>query len=133
MGRTYRGAMAASVPIRHVTVALDCPDHVALAGFYAALTGREVDHADEDWAQLTSDGSVALAFQHVEDYRRPQWPGQDVPQQVHLDLAVDDLDRGEEFVLGLGATKPEPNSEHPDGFRVFLDPAGHPFCLVQHH
>ena len=41
--------------------------------------------------------------------------------------AVDDLDTGEKAVLDLGATK----HEHQPGqtFRVFLDPAGHPFCL----
>jgi hypothetical protein len=40
---------------------------------------------------------------------------------------VRDLDEAEPEVLALGATKPE----HQPGtsFRVFLDPAGHPFCL----
>jgi hypothetical protein len=52
---------------------------------------------------------------------------QQVPQQMHIDVMVDDLDAGEAAVLGLGATK----AEHQPGktFRVFLDPAGHPFCL----
>ena len=42
-------------------------------------------------------------------------------------LPVDDLDVGERAVVELGATK----AEHQPGttFRVFLDPAGHPFCL----
>jgi hypothetical protein len=46
---------------------------------------------------------------------------------MHLDVIVDDLDAGETAVLGLGATK----HAHQPGttFRVFLDPAGHPFCL----
>jgi hypothetical protein len=46
---------------------------------------------------------------------------------MHIDVMVDDLDAGESAVLGLGATK----HEHQPGttFRVFLDPAGHPFCL----
>ena len=40
---------------------------------------------------------------------------------------VPDLDEAEAEVLEIGATKPE----HQPGttFRVFLDPAGHPFCL----
>lgn len=56
-------------------------------------------------------------------------PGQDKPQQMHLDVSVDDLDIAEAAVLKLGATK----HEHQPGtsFRVFLDPAGHPFCLCQ--
>jgi hypothetical protein len=46
---------------------------------------------------------------------------------MHLDVVVDDLDAAEQAVLGLGATK---HSHQPGtSFRVFLDPAGHPFCL----
>ena len=46
---------------------------------------------------------------------------------MHLDLILDDLDVGEAAVLDLGATK----HDHQPGtsFRVFRDPAGHPFCL----
>jgi catechol 2,3-dioxygenase-like lactoylglutathione lyase family enzyme len=50
------------------------------------------------------------------------------PQQEHLDFEVDDLDTGEAEVLRVGARK---TSFQPgETFRVFLDPAGHPFCLV---
>jgi hypothetical protein len=41
---------------------------------------------------------------------------------------VDDLDDAEELALSLGARK---TSFQPgETFRVFLDPVGHPFCLV---
>ncbi|HEX6337549.1 MAG TPA: VOC family protein [Jiangellaceae bacterium] len=68
-----------------------------------------------------------MSFQRVEYYTPPRWPTQEVPQQMHLDVIVDDLDAAEAAVLELGATK----REHQPGtsFRVFLDPAGHPFCL----
>jgi hypothetical protein len=46
---------------------------------------------------------------------------------MHLDLVVDDLDAGEAAVLEKGATKAE--VQPGTTFRVFLDPAGHPFCL----
>lgn len=46
---------------------------------------------------------------------------------MHLDVIVDDLDNAEADVLGLGATRHE--SQPGTSFRVFLDPAGHPFCL----
>jgi hypothetical protein len=36
-------------------------------------------------------------------YRRPDWPAQDVPKQLHLDLAVDDLDTAETAAVELGA------------------------------
>ena len=60
-------------------------------------------------------------------YQPPVWPGQTIPQQMHLDMVVEDLDKGEEVALSLGATKAD--HQPGDTFRVFLDPAGHPFCL----
>jgi catechol 2,3-dioxygenase-like lactoylglutathione lyase family enzyme len=118
---------------RFGVVALDCPDPVALARFYSALTGwplrRPFD--SDNWIQLDPpDGhGAALAFQRVSGYRPPQWPGQDVPQQLHIDFDVPDLDAGERQVLEIGARKHEVQPA-PQNFRVFLDPAGHPFCLV---
>jgi hypothetical protein len=63
----------------------------------------------------------------VADYQPPEWPSQERPQQFHLDFLVDDLDTAEAAAVELGAVK----AEHQPGtsFRVFLDPAGHPFCL----
>ncbi|MBG6181073.1 hypothetical protein IWX62_002284 [Arthrobacter sp. CAN_A1] len=46
---------------------------------------------------------------------------------MHFDLMVEDLDQGEAVVLGLGGTKAE--VQPGTTFRVFLDPASHPFCL----
>jgi hypothetical protein len=41
---------------------------------------------------------------------------------------VKDLDLAEERVLALGATKSPFQSA--TNFRVYLDPIGHPFCLI---
>jgi hypothetical protein len=106
---------------------MDCPDAGALARFYAEILGWKVE-ARDDWADIKpEDGGNCISFQQVENFRAPSWPGQDVPQQMHLDVMVRDLDEAEAEVLRLGATKPE----HQPGttFRVLLDPAGHPFCL----
>jgi catechol 2,3-dioxygenase-like lactoylglutathione lyase family enzyme len=110
-------------------VALDCPDPVALAAFYAAVLGTTVEGTEDDWVQLAPvAGGTPLAFQRVPDHRPPQWPGTEHPQQMHLDLEVDDLDAGAAAVVALGARR---HDVQPDeGWRVFLDPAGHPFCLV---
>ena len=111
-------------------VALDCPDPDLLAAFYSRVLGAEVerDGGDPDWVQLAPRGGTPLAFQRVADHRPPQWPGAEHPQQMHLDLEVDDLDAGEAAVVALGARRHE---VQPDpAYRVFLDPAGHPFCLV---
>jgi catechol 2,3-dioxygenase-like lactoylglutathione lyase family enzyme len=109
-------------------VALDCREPRALATFYSAITGLEIEDGDDEWVQLRSDGGAALAFQLAPDHEPPVWPSSEHPQQVHLDFDVDDLDAGEVQALALGARKAE---VQPDStFRVFLDPAGHPFCLV---
>ena len=122
--------MADSVPgmaiARFPSFVLDCPDPRALATFYGALLDWKVE-ASDDWAEVRADYGQCICFQPVKDYTPPGWPGQEVPQQMHIDVMVDDLDVGEKAVLDLGATK----HDHQPGttFRVFLDPAGHPFCL----
>ena len=111
-------------------VALDCPDPMALARFYSDVSGWAVNsHSDDNWAQLETGNGWTLAFQRVAGYRPPAWPGQDVPQQFHLDFDVPDLDAGEKQVVALGATKAD--QQPGTTFRVFFDPAGHPFCLCQ--
>lgn len=109
-------------------VVIDCPDASVLADFYGSLLGWE-STAEDGWVELQSeDGGGVLAFQQIDSgYQPPKWPGQKKPQQMHLDLVVDDLDAGEAEVLKLGATKAE--FQPGTTFRVFRDPAGHPFCL----
>lgn len=117
---------------RFSLVALDCPDNRSLAAFYAAITGwalRAQDDGDDTWVQLVSDTGATIAFQQVEGYQAPQWPGQDRAQQAHLDFDVPNLDVAEREVLALGAVKAD-YQPYPDFFRVYLDLAGHPFCLV---
>lgn len=110
--------------------ALDCPDPDALAAFYSAITGWPVAWRNDRWVQLDSAEGPTLAFQRADDFTPPTWPGPERPQQLHLDFAVADLDAGEAAVLDLGARRAE-TQPNPDSFRVFLDPAGHPFCLVR--
>jgi predicted enzyme related to lactoylglutathione lyase len=108
------------------SIVLDCPDPAALAAFYGTMLGWEVE-VRSDWAEIRADYGDCISFQQVPGYTPPRWPGQEVPQQMHIDVNVEDLDAGEAAVLALGATK----HDHQPGttFRVFLDPAGHPFCL----
>ena len=113
---------------RYPSIVLDCPDPAALSAFYGALLDFKVAvDPTGDWADIRAENGQCFSFQKVADYSAPQWPGQEMPQQFHLDVIVDDLDEGEKAVLALGATK----HDYQPGttFRVFLDPAGHPFCL----
>jgi predicted enzyme related to lactoylglutathione lyase len=110
---------------RFPSFVIDCADPTALATFYGALLDWPVN-ASPDWAEIRAEGAC-ICFQQVEGYTPPDWPGQELPQQMHLDVVVDDLDAAEAEVVALGATR----HDHQPGtsFRVFLDPAGHPFCL----
>ena len=107
-------------------VTIDAPDASALAHFYADVTGMEVTYDGPEGALISADGRSVM-FQQVGDYTPPRWPDPAYPQQAHLDLLVRDLDAGEARVLELGASRLEGGGER---FRVFADPAGHPFCLV---
>ncbi|GAA3146579.1 VOC family protein [Streptomyces echinatus] len=108
-------------------VVLDCPDPRALAGFYAAVLGGTVE-GDGDWVDLKVPGGPSLAFQRASGFVPPEWPAADRSQQFHLDLAVEDLDTAEKGVLELGA-RPLDTEDRSRTFRVYADPAGHPFCL----
>jgi catechol-2,3-dioxygenase len=105
---------------------IDAPDAIGLARFYAALLGLDVAYEGPEGA-LVSGGGRSVMIQQISDYNPPRWPDPAHPQQAHLDIEVDDLDTGEARALELGASRLPGNSR---GFRVFADPAGHPFCLT---
>ena len=110
-------------------ITLDCADPLALADFYRRATGLPLHPASNaDFAGVRREGGgLMIGFQRVDDYRAPSWPGQDTPQQLHLDFDVDDLAEAEARLLSLGATKPA-HQPAPSRFVVLTDPAGHPFC-----
>jgi catechol-2,3-dioxygenase len=114
-------------------VVLDCPDPLALAQFYAALVGGEVKPSTDDWVTLRDGDTVLLSFQGVEDYRAPDWPSADNPQQMHIDVTIpaDGLAAAEQAVQAVGARRHDyqPGLDTGDTFVVYLDPVGHPFCL----
>jgi catechol 2,3-dioxygenase-like lactoylglutathione lyase family enzyme len=110
-------------------ITLDCADPEALAAFYQRATGFEPHpESNREFAGLTREDGLFIGFQRVADYRAPRWPEQTVPQQLHCDFAVEDLDEAEAQLLEWGATKPDyqPGGEKS---RVLTDPAGHPFCI----
>jgi predicted enzyme related to lactoylglutathione lyase len=112
------------------SVVFDCPDPPALASFYAGLLGGRADTTDPEWCQVyLGEPSLKLAFQQVDRYQVPQWPD-GVPQQLHLDLTVPDLEAASARAVSLGAAVLTGPVEEPGGvFIVHADPARHPFCL----
>jgi catechol 2,3-dioxygenase-like lactoylglutathione lyase family enzyme len=109
-------------------VSLDCDDPASLAQFYAELLGLEIGFSSDDFVALPTGGPW-LTFQRVDHHQPPTWPADDVPKQLHLELAVTDLDEAEASTLALGATKADTQPD-PDRWRVLVDPAGHPFCIT---
>jgi predicted enzyme related to lactoylglutathione lyase len=117
--------------LKLTAITLDCAEPRMLAAFYQQATGLELaPNSDDTFAGVTSEDGLFIGFQRVAEYQAPRWPDQSAPQQLHLDFAVDDLDEAEALVLKLGATKPE-FQPGADRWRVFTDPAGHPFCLAR--
>jgi hypothetical protein len=120
---------------RFRSTVIDCPDPLALAAFYAGILGGTPSAADDDWVVLeVPDGGPRIAFQRVEGYTPPEWPRADRnPQQFHLDFDAgstwEEVETAEAKALGLGA-RPL-HQEDKEDFRVYADPAGHPFCLCR--
>jgi catechol 2,3-dioxygenase-like lactoylglutathione lyase family enzyme len=105
-------------------VVLDCPDPAALASFYSQLLGQPVTYRSDDWVVVAADSaSSGIAFQLAPGHRAPTWPEAAVPQQIHLDIMVEDVAASGPRVVALGATKLSGD--------VYADPAGHPFCLIR--
>ncbi|MEP6814945.1 MAG: VOC family protein [Marmoricola sp.] len=107
-------------------VVLDCPDPDRLAAFYSELLGHPVTFRSDDWVVVAErEDTSGLAFQLAPDHLGMVWGDPDHPQQLHLDVMVDDVQVAEARVEALGA-RPLASTAGS----VWADPAGHPFCLV---
>ena len=116
--------------IDHLTVVFDAADLAAESSFWAAVLDGSVD-ADDDWHRVVVDGVSRVAVQLAPDHVPPDWPDGSPPQQIHIDVWVEDFPSAHERVLSLGARE-LPYADEADAdenFRVYADPAGHPFCL----
>ncbi|MFC9732420.1 VOC family protein [Streptomyces roseolus] len=117
-------------------VVLDCPDAFALAGFYREVLGGEVESPDPALAVgagsavLRDAHGPVLAFQDVADHQPPVWGAPE--QQFLLDIRVPDPAAAHEKVLALGAVPLGDAGEAAGAplWRVYADPAGHPFRLM---
>ena len=113
-------------------IVLDCPDPWDLARFWAQLLGGTPVEWYPGWVTLEPPPhGQRFSFQGV-------GPGEGAQTHiVHFDVLVSDLASAHERVVALGGVfagehvSPRPG---PDGeqipWRVYRDPAGHPFCLV---
>jgi len=106
-------------------VILDCPDPRALAQFYSSLLGLDITYDSDDFVVVSADATTSgVAFQRVQQHVGPTWPDPAVPQQIHFDVMVEDIELATARVLEIGARSLDESD-------VFADPAGHPFCLIR--
>jgi len=123
------------------SVVLDTTDVPRLAEFYRQLLGwsypegAQVEDAS-DWRAIVGPAGERLSFQQVDELPRTTWPTVEVPQQIHLDLIVDtraELDESHRRALELGAVvRLDRSADAEEPLRVYVDPAGHTFCLFTH-
>ncbi len=115
--------------INHQVVVFDAADLASESGFWAAVLGGRVD-AEDDWHMVFVDDQPRVGVQLAPSHVAPAWPD-GTPQQIHLDLWVDDFGAAHDEVTALGAKllKPAEDIQSPDNYQVYADPAGHPFCL----
>jgi catechol 2,3-dioxygenase-like lactoylglutathione lyase family enzyme len=109
--------------VHHVVI--DTADPAGLAEFYSQVLGLPITYRSEDWVVVADDQtSSGLAFQLAPKNLAPSWPDPRVPQQMHLDVMVDDPVAAGAAVELLGGRRSD-SSEN-----VFFDLSGHPFCLI---
>jgi predicted enzyme related to lactoylglutathione lyase len=117
------------VRINHQVVVFDAAELTPESSFWAGVLGGTVD-AEDDWHMVLVEGRPRVGVQLAPNHVPPEWPDGN-PQQIHLDLWVDDIDAAHKEVVSFGAKllKAAGKSESADNFQVYADPAGHPFCL----
>ncbi|WP_152190774.1 VOC family protein [Georgenia satyanarayanai] len=116
--------------ITRLTTVFDAADIAAESRFWAGVLGGTVTVTADDWHKVVVDGAVPVSVQLAPDHVPPQWPDGN-PQQVHLDLWVEDFPEAHEHVMSVGAQLLQ-EAQYPDDdedFQVYASPAGHPFCL----
>lgn len=106
-------------------IVVDCANPIALARFWQALIGGDVDIETDDWVDLDGDDDgFYIGFQRVSERKSGK-------NRIHLDVAVDDLDRSVDEAEQLGARKIGGVVDDGNGpFQVMVDPEGNEFCFV---
>jgi catechol 2,3-dioxygenase-like lactoylglutathione lyase family enzyme len=116
--------------IKQQLVVFDAADIAAESAFWAGVLHGRVA-ADEDWHTVyDASGAPRFEVQLAPNHIPPDWPD-GTPQQIHLDLYVDELAAAHEELMALGARvlKAADDPAGSSGFQVYADPAGHPFCI----
>ncbi len=117
------------------SVVIDSDNAKELSEFYEKILGWErkvYNHGDNgDWIVLRNkeESTTRLVFQEVVNFAKPIWPEEESQQQqmIHLDFYSDNVEKDIEHAINCGAVLA--NYQSGD-WKVLIDPAGHPFCIV---
>ncbi|MCL1870029.1 MAG: VOC family protein [Promicromonosporaceae bacterium] len=107
-----------------VAVVIDVPDVAEGVAFWTELLDAHVAF-EAGYTALATPNGWQLGIQAAPNLVQAEWPGQEHPQQLHLDLRVPDLAAATEHAVALGATLLRENAT----WNTLADPAGHPFDL----
>jgi hypothetical protein len=116
--------------VRQVIV-FDAADLHTESAFWAGILGGHV-FQDDDWhSVIDAAGEWRIGVQLAPNHVPPDWPEGKIPQQIHLDLHVDDPRAAHQEAMALGARllQQAPDFDASEGNQVYADPAGHPFCI----
>ncbi len=118
--------------VRQVVV-FDAADVDSESRFWAGIFNGHVFGDEQFQCVISASGEWRVGVQRAPDHVPPQWPD-GAPQQVHLDLHVEDPRAAHEAAIGLGARLLQPaDFDAEEGHQVYADPAGHPFCIGWGH
>lgn len=115
-------------------VVFDAADLTSESAFWAGMLSGQV-FEDETWHTVVdAEGKWRIGVQLAPTHVPPEWPD-GAPQQVHLDLHVEDPRAAHDLAMSLGARllRPAPDLASDEGHQVYADPAGHPFCIGWGH
>ncbi len=107
-------------------IVFDCPNPEALARFWQALIGGEVEVESDDWVVLDGDEfGFYMRFQHSDDKKSGR-------NRVSFDVEVDDLATATDEAEQLGARKLGGVVDDGEGgsIQVMADPAGNEYSLI---
>lgn len=115
-------------PVRTVVV-FDAADLHAESGFWAAMLDGHVFDDETFHSVIDATGEWRIGVQLAPNHVPPDWPD-GAPQQVHIDLHVQEPQRAHNQATRLGARLLQAGDlDSDEGHQVYADPAGHPFCI----
>ncbi|KKK04826.1 VOC family protein [Micromonospora sp. HK10] len=118
--------------IRNVVV-FDAADLHAESAFWAGMLDGHVFEDETFHSIIDAAGEWRMGVQLAPEHVPPDWP-EGAPQQVHLDLHVENPGQAHEQAMRLGARLLQAGDlESNEGHQVYADPAGHPFCIGWGH